>query len=62
MADKAGSGGDEARDLPDGLKRINGVKVLDSEGGNRFYHRHKSPKARRAKKKKRKAARASRRK
>lgn len=43
------------------LKKINGVTVLDNEAGNRFYHKHKSPKAVARKKKARKTRKQSRR-
>lgn len=42
-------------------KKIDGHTVLDHEGGNRFYHKHLSPKARGKKKSKRKQAKKSRR-
>ncbi len=42
-------------------KQIDGQTVLAHEGGNRFYHKHLSPKARTRKKAARKRARKSRR-
>ena len=41
-------------------KKYKGETILDHEGGNRFYHKHLSPKAKRHKKQARRAARASR--
>jgi hypothetical protein len=40
-------------------KEIEGKTVLDHEGGNRFYHKHLSPKARKQKKNKRKQRKLS---
>ena len=42
-------------------KKLKGVTVLANESGNRFYHRHMSPKARAKKKVKRKAPKKARR-
>lgn len=42
------------------LKKIEGVTVLDHEGGTRFYHKHRSIKARRRKRTEKKRARDSR--
>lgn len=44
-----------------GLKKIDGVTVLDNEAGNKFYHKHLAPKARADKRKDRKQSKASRR-
>lgn len=46
----------------DGLKKFRGVTVLDNEAGNRFYHKHKSPKAIARKKAARRAKKKSKRK
>ena len=41
-------------------KKIDGLTVLDHEGGNRFFHKHLSPKARKKKRAKRKMTKRSR--
>jgi len=41
-------------------KKIDGQIVLDHEGGNRFFHKHLSPKARAKKRKARKQRKQSR--
>ncbi|KKN88122.1 hypothetical protein LCGC14_0251940 [marine sediment metagenome] len=41
-------------------KMIDGVTVLDNESGNKFFHKHKSPKARLSKRKNRKRTKVSR--
>jgi hypothetical protein len=43
------------------VKFIDGKRVLDHEGGNRFYHKHLSKKAKAKKKKARKQRKKSRR-